>query len=877
MGNTDDNKFDNFADIAGNYNILVPIIQRDYVQGSEVNKVNRDSFIRKILKSLETGKELDMQYIYGVLKGEDVFLPIDGQQRLTTSYLISWFCAVREERFEDFLKNTKSFSYQVRTSSTDFFDELRNPNNLDEFEEYVDGKKDNLKNSKWYKRKWRPDNTINNAISMLDAVRKICDEEIGDKYLFDTIFPDQEKKVQGKRCPLKFIMIIQNKQIVSDGEKSDLDDNMFETENRAAVTYINMNSRGKQLTEFESLKNKLHRLSEDGKKFAEAYDKDYIDVFRRLVQCNESKSRIEQLDGLVNEMDSYAEKLLRLLFFDLKSFQNERDIKEKDIDAFREILDKNDENELPKDYFEIIEYVMSRNVIDDGKNQEYLSDYIKGRVSDRTWNFFRYIWAGFKQIDTNEWNRFMEHSGMDQLGAYNKGSLVKNIYKIINVISGDYNGSTMSYIYKNDIDKLYKSFNGNCDRVVIKEEQILAYMYLNERAKYKEIENIEYRLRHLFYICGYWDDPSDKTGEKWEILKEYKEYEILHRNGDEESLYLWKKLYYLKSLNRNDGQYMLPEKETDTSWYANANLLEWKEPNFGKAKTVLERTKACYEELSGMMKEARSNSLKEQLNKYIDELVGTLRKDEWLYYVLTNNIDDLFENRVVQEKSVYRYVDAGSGIDANYFLYVLARKSGNKVCKNGRLSLDKKPEISDSIWGIEKPEGYGYTNNKNLSIYFCMDMPALSKTDNQTEVMWDGKNHVIRAEILNEDGQNGVKIRTVMDDSTYDNIKKDINIIYEELVKWLQQQKTVNLQLLQDLEFGRDDKYTAAAGEIEKKVNEIIAKSNLNYGYKVKENCVHKNYNDLHIEICLADQQGNEYSPFFASNNHIEQFYLHTK
>ena len=382
-------------------------------------------------------------------------------------------------------------------------------------------------------------------------------------------------------------------------------------------------------------------------------------------------------------------------------------------------------------------------------------------------------------------------------------------------------------------------------------------------------------MRHLFYICGYWDDPSDKTGEKWEILKEYKEYEILHRNGDEESLYLWKKLYYLKSLNRNDGQYMLPEKETDTSWYANANLLEWKEPNFGEAKTVLERTKACYEELSGMMKEAGSNSLKEQLNKYIDELVGTLRKDEWLYYVLTNDIDDLFENRVVQEKSVYRYVDAGSGIDANYFLYVLARKSGNKVCKNGRLSLDKKPEKSGNIWDIEKPEGY--TNNKKLSIYFRMDMPALSKTDNQTEVMWDGINHVVRAEILSKDDQKGVEIQTVTDDSTYANIKKDIDIIYEELVKWLNQQKTDDLQLLRDLAFGKDAKYKAAAGVIKKKVNDIIDKSNLNYGYKVKENCIHKNYNDLHIEICLADQQGDEYSPFFASNNHIEQFYLHTK
>ena len=875
MGNTDDNKFDNFADIAGNYNILVPIIQRDYVQGSEVHKVNRDSFIRKILKSLETGKELDMQYIYGVLKGEDVFLPIDGQQRLTTSYLISWFCAVREGRFEDFLKNTKSFSYQVRTSSTDFFSELRNPNNLDEFEEYVDGKKDNLKNSKWYKRKWRPDNTINNAISMLDAVRKICDEEIGDKYLFDTIFPDQEKKTQGKRCPLKFIMIIQNKPIVSDGEKSDLDDNMFETENRAAVTYINMNSRGKQLTEFESLKNKLHRLSEDGKKFAEDYDSEYIDVFKQLVQRSISKAderRIKELDGLVNEMDSYAEKLLRLLFFDLKSLQNEKEIKAKDVSVFREILDKNDENELPEYYFDIIKYVMSTKVIDDENIQIFLIDYIRGGSAVRTWNFFRYIWAGFKRIDTNEWNRFIEHSGIEQFDDHRKIILVQNIYKIINVIADVYNGSTMSYICKTDIDKLYESFSRYCDRAVLKEEQILAYMYLNERAKYKEIENIEYRLRHLFYICGYWDDPSDKTGEKWKLLKEYKEYEILHRNGDEESLYLWKKLYYLKSL-KNDGQYMLPEKTIDTSW--SANSLEWNEAGFGSAKLVLERTKICYEELSGMMKETGSNSLKEQLNKYIDELVGTLRKDEWLYYVLTNNIDDLFENRVVQEKSVYRYADAASHINANYFLYVFTRKSGNMVCNEGKLSLDKAPGNSGIIWDIEKPEGY--TNNKRLSIYFHMNISVLPKMGDRTEIMWDGKNHVIRAEILNEDGQNGVEIRTVTDDSTYENIKKDINIIYEELVKWLQQQKTVNLQLLQDLAFGRDDKYTAAAGEIEKKVNEIISKSNLNYGYKVKENCFHKNYNDLHIEICLADQQGDEYSPFFASNNHIEQFYLHTK
>ena len=83
--------------------IYIPRIQRDYAQGrtDDATRQIRDRFVEDIFDSLvhfqETGKCLDINFIYGNIETEDGkkrFIPIDGQQRLTTLFLLHWYFAV---------------------------------------------------------------------------------------------------------------------------------------------------------------------------------------------------------------------------------------------------------------------------------------------------------------------------------------------------------------------------------------------------------------------------------------------------------------------------------------------------------------------------------------------------------------------------------------------------------------------------------------------------------------------------------------------------------------------------------------------------------------------------------------------------------------
>lgn len=71
-------------------NITIPIIQRDYAQGRDENKDLRKEFIDKLFQHLESKQKLKLDFIYGSINptNENSFLPLDGQQRLTTLYLL---------------------------------------------------------------------------------------------------------------------------------------------------------------------------------------------------------------------------------------------------------------------------------------------------------------------------------------------------------------------------------------------------------------------------------------------------------------------------------------------------------------------------------------------------------------------------------------------------------------------------------------------------------------------------------------------------------------------------------------------------------------------------------------------------------------------
>lgn len=75
--------------------IEVPLIQRDYAQGRESQKDIRNDFIDALHSSLslpagDSRLPLNLDFVYGSMEAGNAarFLPLDGQQRLTTLFLL---------------------------------------------------------------------------------------------------------------------------------------------------------------------------------------------------------------------------------------------------------------------------------------------------------------------------------------------------------------------------------------------------------------------------------------------------------------------------------------------------------------------------------------------------------------------------------------------------------------------------------------------------------------------------------------------------------------------------------------------------------------------------------------------------------------------
>ena len=102
--------------------IQVPIIQRDYAQGRRDKKVSkiRNTFLESISDRLRKKETLHLDFVYGSIKN-DIFIPLDGQQRLTTLFLLYWYFGKKEEKNIDFLNK---FTYETRASSREFCQKL---------------------------------------------------------------------------------------------------------------------------------------------------------------------------------------------------------------------------------------------------------------------------------------------------------------------------------------------------------------------------------------------------------------------------------------------------------------------------------------------------------------------------------------------------------------------------------------------------------------------------------------------------------------------------------------------------------------------------------------------------------------------------------
>lgn len=270
-----------FAGFIKAHSVSIPLIQRDYVQGRCYSDLSweekRVGFVEKLLDALlPDGKPCTLDFVYGArdsfgvdVKNDKVesgapFLPLDGQQRLTTLFLLHW-CILQKTKPEEseapeaFLEYRSrmnclgKFSYQTRISSGRFCSKLVSS----EF------KSANLfsqiRKKYWYDKDMQLDPTVQAMMQMVSLMEELLDNGKYSPYL-----PQMLEGLYVREA-ITFDILDMDKYNLTDG------------------LYVKMNSRGKELTAFENWKADFISLlsddEQDKERFELRIEHEWQDVF----------------------------------------------------------------------------------------------------------------------------------------------------------------------------------------------------------------------------------------------------------------------------------------------------------------------------------------------------------------------------------------------------------------------------------------------------------------------------------------------------------------------------------------------------------------------------------------------------------------------
>ncbi|NRD70630.1 DUF262 domain-containing protein [Psychrobacter okhotskensis] len=252
--------------------IEIPIIQRDYAQGrkdqSEVRNAFLDSLFSALIreKTYDDQPSLNLDFVYGDIDNTDTLSVLDGQQRLTTLFLLHWFLAVKYNHLTEFkarftLKGNSRFTYKTRPSSSEFFNALLSNGTIQQryhaltkfnIDQTTGSSKINdytidqlIADSTWFFSAWKQDPTVQACLNMLKAIEErfaLCNED-----LYLRIVDSDNPCITFQFLPLS---------------KFGLSDEL----------YIKMNARGKPLTPFENFKANLQQTIKSFSKELPNYD-----------------------------------------------------------------------------------------------------------------------------------------------------------------------------------------------------------------------------------------------------------------------------------------------------------------------------------------------------------------------------------------------------------------------------------------------------------------------------------------------------------------------------------------------------------------------------------------------------------------------------
>lgn len=211
--------------------IVIPKIQRPYAQGrlDGVCTYVRNTLLNELFTTLQTDEVFDFNFIYGIVRpsnDEYVMELLDGQQRMTTLFLLYWYIANRELNADDaedkeIRDALRRFVYETRSTSTVFCYKM-----ADYRVDISEPPSSIIRRAKWYFKSFDRDSTICAMLTMLDAIHERY-EKIENK--------DLHGKLENIQFYVKSLGYF----------------------NLSEELYIKMNARGLQLTPFENFKADL--------------------------------------------------------------------------------------------------------------------------------------------------------------------------------------------------------------------------------------------------------------------------------------------------------------------------------------------------------------------------------------------------------------------------------------------------------------------------------------------------------------------------------------------------------------------------------------------------------------------------------------------
>ena len=279
---TNNSKLTSFWNLVKEKTIVIPIIQRDYAQGRFGQEYLRERFLKQLFQALESEKALVLDFVYGSYEN-NILYPLDGQQRLTTLWLLHWYLSLCTGSLESDREALSHFSYSTRISSRTFCEKLcsiKYEYNRKTGAEY--NREENIvafiRNQHWFYTSYEQDPTIQSMLRMLGGTTKEDKDgnDIVDGIEEICVNLSQEKLggylnlLKSANSPIKFYTL-------------DMEDKNLPLSDDL---YIKMNARGKVLTDFENFKVDLLNYKPDGETLLIDEDGKTEDSFSHLLDTN---------------------------------------------------------------------------------------------------------------------------------------------------------------------------------------------------------------------------------------------------------------------------------------------------------------------------------------------------------------------------------------------------------------------------------------------------------------------------------------------------------------------------------------------------------------------------------------------------------------